>query len=253
MLFVPFPIWVQVIPFSVYRNVRCILILSCLCFCSNAWRRSETIRSRVFPAAAPEPVSNSSLCLPVQIWSLLLIWVCCLYPEKCRFCTGTGSVAVELGGGEKEVSPCINCDGAGSLTCTTCQGSGIQPRYLDRRYELLHCYKLQRGRNMLRKAFRSLTSALNWWTDVVVVRFEQRIQRWWLKKIQPRYTSFTRKIRREDIPTFICISCSDNLLHFLLIFNEIFTTDVCFLNKHCWKFIQVFRALSHDFVSKGNI
>ena len=40
---------------------------------------------------------------------------------------------VELGGGEKEVSRCINCDGAGSLTCTTCQGTGIQPRYLDRR------------------------------------------------------------------------------------------------------------------------
>uniref|UniRef100_M0ZWR6 Protein SPA, chloroplastic n=1 Tax=Solanum tuberosum TaxID=4113 RepID=M0ZWR6_SOLTU len=53
--------------------------------------------------------------------------------EKCRFCMGTGSVTVELGGGETEVSRCINCDGAGGLTCTTCQGSGIQPRYLDRR------------------------------------------------------------------------------------------------------------------------
>ncbi|KAG6435349.1 hypothetical protein SASPL_100220 [Salvia splendens] len=53
--------------------------------------------------------------------------------EKCRFCMGTGSVSVELGGDEKEISRCINCDGAGSLTCTTCQGSGIQPRYLDRR------------------------------------------------------------------------------------------------------------------------
>lgn len=57
-----------------------------------------------------------------------------LVPESCRFCTGSGNVTVELGGGEKEVSRCINCDGAGSLTCTTCQGSGIQPRYLDRRY-----------------------------------------------------------------------------------------------------------------------
>lgn len=54
--------------------------------------------------------------------------------EKCRFCTGTGTVVVELGGDEKEVSNCINCDGVGSFTCTTCQGSGIQPRYLDRRY-----------------------------------------------------------------------------------------------------------------------
>lgn len=32
------------------------------------------------------------------------------------------------------MSNCINCDGKGALTCTTCQGSGIQPRYLDRRY-----------------------------------------------------------------------------------------------------------------------
>ncbi|KAL6295586.1 hypothetical protein ACE6H2_003728 [Prunus campanulata] len=53
--------------------------------------------------------------------------------QKCRFCTGTGTVVVELGGDEKEVSNCINCDGVGSFTCTTCQGSGIQPRYLDRR------------------------------------------------------------------------------------------------------------------------
>ncbi|KAL3639075.1 hypothetical protein CASFOL_016982 [Castilleja foliolosa] len=52
---------------------------------------------------------------------------------KCRFCLGTGNVTVELGGDEKEVSQCINCDGNGSLTCTTCQGGGIQPRYLDRR------------------------------------------------------------------------------------------------------------------------
>lgn len=56
--------------------------------------------------------------------------------EKCRLCVGSGNVTVELGGGEKEVSSCINCDGAGSLTCTTCQGSGVQPRYLDRRYTI---------------------------------------------------------------------------------------------------------------------
>lgn len=54
--------------------------------------------------------------------------------EKCRLCLGTGIVTVELGGNEKEESKCINCDGVGSLTCTTCQGNGIQPRYLDRRY-----------------------------------------------------------------------------------------------------------------------
>uniref|UniRef100_A0A0E0CXW9 CR-type domain-containing protein n=1 Tax=Oryza meridionalis TaxID=40149 RepID=A0A0E0CXW9_9ORYZ len=51
----------------------------------------------------------------------------------CRFCTGKGTVTVVIGGGETEVSNCVNCDGVGSLTCTTCQGSGIQPRYLDRR------------------------------------------------------------------------------------------------------------------------
>ncbi|KAG6517014.1 hypothetical protein ZIOFF_020391 [Zingiber officinale] len=52
--------------------------------------------------------------------------------EQCRFCTGSGKISVALGG-ENEVSQCINCDGAGTLTCTTCQGTGIQPRYLDRR------------------------------------------------------------------------------------------------------------------------
>ncbi|CAN6482595.1 unnamed protein product [Victoria cruziana] len=53
--------------------------------------------------------------------------------QLCRFCMGSGTVTVDLGGAEEEVSRCINCDGVGSLTCTTCQGSGIQPRYLDRR------------------------------------------------------------------------------------------------------------------------
>ncbi|KAL8144128.1 hypothetical protein V2J09_017160, partial [Rumex salicifolius] len=57
----------------------------------------------------------------------------CTGSVSCRFCTGAGTVTVELGGGETEVSKCINCDGAGTLTCTTCQGSGVQPRYLDRR------------------------------------------------------------------------------------------------------------------------
>lgn len=53
---------------------------------------------------------------------------------------GSGSIAVDLGGDEKEVSRCVNCDGVGSLTCTTCQGSGIQPRYLDRRYIISYTY-----------------------------------------------------------------------------------------------------------------
>ncbi|WRX31537.1 hypothetical protein QQP08_024024 [Theobroma cacao] len=42
---------------------------------------------------------------------------------------GSGTISVELGGDEKEVSKCINCEGVGSLSCTTCQGSGIQPRF----------------------------------------------------------------------------------------------------------------------------
>ncbi|XP_038973275.1 protein SPA, chloroplastic isoform X2 [Phoenix dactylifera] len=57
--------------------------------------------------------------------------------QPCFPCNGsgarTGNVTVVLGGGETEVSRCINCEGAGTLTCTTCQGTGIQPRYLDRR------------------------------------------------------------------------------------------------------------------------
>lgn len=76
----------------------------------------------------------SSICMSIvncneseSSWSFNLI------AEQCRFCLGKGKVEVTLGGGVDEVSLCINCDGAGSLTCTTCQGSGIQPRYLDRR------------------------------------------------------------------------------------------------------------------------
>ncbi|OAY73989.1 Protein disulfide-isomerase LQY1, chloroplastic, partial [Ananas comosus] len=63
----------------------------------------------------------------------LEIYIAFVFAETCRLCTGKGSVTVVLGGGETEVSQCINCEGAGSLTCTTCQGTGIQPRYLDRR------------------------------------------------------------------------------------------------------------------------
>lgn len=75
--------------------------------------------------------------------SLSYLWDWIIFsPEKCRFCLGTGSVTVELGGDEKEVSRCINCEGVGSLTCTTCQGTGIQPRYLDRRYNSVHHYFL---------------------------------------------------------------------------------------------------------------
>ncbi|CAN6271171.1 unnamed protein product [Urochloa humidicola] len=46
--------------------------------------------------------------------------------QPCFPCSGSGAR-------ETEESKCVNCDGIGSLTCTTCQGSGIQPRYLDRR------------------------------------------------------------------------------------------------------------------------
>ncbi|GJN08455.1 hypothetical protein PR202_ga26374 [Eleusine coracana subsp. coracana] len=46
--------------------------------------------------------------------------------QPCFPCSGSGAR-------ETEVSQCVNCDGIGSLTCTTCQGTGIQPRYLDRR------------------------------------------------------------------------------------------------------------------------
>ena len=76
----------------------------------------------------------------------------------CRFCEGTGVTEMLLNTGKKEVSKCVNCSGikvthsstsssshrmrshlfhlvAGNriMVCTTCGGSGIQPRYLDRR------------------------------------------------------------------------------------------------------------------------
>ena len=60
--------------------------------------------------------------------------------ETCRFCLGTGFITIELDQNEKEVSKCVNCEGAGSITCTTCQGSGVQPRYLDRRQVLFYGY-----------------------------------------------------------------------------------------------------------------
>ena len=68
-------------------------------------------------------------------FNLTLFWV---RAETCRFCLGTGYITIELGQNEKEVSKCVNCEGAGSITCTTCQGSGIQPRYLDRRQVLFY-------------------------------------------------------------------------------------------------------------------
>jgi hypothetical protein len=55
------------------------------------------------------------------------------FSEVCRFCSGKGNVTVVIGADETEVSQCVNCEGIGSLPCTTCQGTGIQPRYLDRR------------------------------------------------------------------------------------------------------------------------
>lgn len=84
-------------------------------------------------------------CYSCYVLLRLLLQLQILSAEKCRFCAGSGSVTVDLGGEAKEVSQCINCDGAGSLTCTTCQGSGIQPRYLDRRWvyiKLKRSYRL---------------------------------------------------------------------------------------------------------------
>ncbi|MQL78928.1 hypothetical protein Taro_011374, partial [Colocasia esculenta] len=83
-------------------------------------RRSGRIRNLASRVAGPVLSLELSFSLSLSL------------SEQCRFCTGTGSVSAVLGGGETEVSKCINCDGAGALTCTTCQGSGIQPRYLDR-------------------------------------------------------------------------------------------------------------------------
>ncbi|XWS14473.1 hypothetical protein CRYUN_Cryun35bG0012500 [Craigia yunnanensis] len=90
------------------------------------------------------------LCCPLKLYTPSLSFTCgknqrspASYPctraadldqnTRCRFCMGNGTINVELGGDEKQVSKCINCEGVGSLTCTTCQGSGIQLRYLDRR------------------------------------------------------------------------------------------------------------------------
>ena len=52
----------------------------------------------------------------------------------CRFCeNGSGTITVTLGDGTTEETECLNCEGRGAMTCPTCSGSGLQPRYLDRR------------------------------------------------------------------------------------------------------------------------
>ncbi|KAE9456965.1 hypothetical protein C3L33_11140, partial [Rhododendron williamsianum] len=92
--------------------------------------QSEITLSHASLAMAPALVCGITLVLEI------------LPPREVQILPGNGSVTVELGGDEREVSRCINCDGAGSLTCTTCQGSGIQPRYLDRRYEIFKNSKM---------------------------------------------------------------------------------------------------------------
>jgi hypothetical protein len=141
--------------FDIRNNRTNWLVL--LVFC----RRSEKMINHAFLAMGVDLVSEESGCFVINveyfrfwIWSssclqgflscgdnLLasdsrLMPCCCVsaISETCRFCVGAGNITVELGLGEKEVSKCINCDGAGSITCTTCQGSGVQPRYLDRRF-----------------------------------------------------------------------------------------------------------------------
>ena len=52
---------------------------------------------------------------------------------ECRFCEADGMVRVVLGDGTEEQTECLNCGGRGALNCTTCTGTGVQPRYLDRR------------------------------------------------------------------------------------------------------------------------
>ncbi|RRT74918.1 hypothetical protein B296_00014961 [Ensete ventricosum] len=92
---------------------------------------SGIIRSLASPVTDPVLVSPHILSLEIE--NELGIDGIGAFSEQCRFCTGSGKITVVLGGDETDVSQCINCEGVGTLTCTTCQGSGIQPRYLDRR------------------------------------------------------------------------------------------------------------------------
>lgn len=52
----------------------------------------------------------------------------------CGFCKGSGEVesfATDATLGQME--KCLNCEAQGYTTCTICNATGIQPRYLDRR------------------------------------------------------------------------------------------------------------------------
>ena len=51
----------------------------------------------------------------------------------CRFCDDTGMTEMTLGSGEVERQRCVNCSGGANIICTTCNGSGIQSRFLERR------------------------------------------------------------------------------------------------------------------------
>ncbi|WVZ26467.1 hypothetical protein V8G54_005011, partial [Vigna mungo] len=108
--------------FSISGNGDDVLILQ-----RKAFRCSTKPKSIMFVSLLQAKGENTQPCFPCTGSGA----------QKCKFCLGSGNVTVELGGGEKEVSICINCDGVCSLTCTTCQGSRIQPRYLDRKYAVL--------------------------------------------------------------------------------------------------------------------
>lgn len=61
-------------------------------------------------------------------------FVLLIHHQVCGFCKGSGQVesfATDSTLGTMEM--CLNCEGQGYTTCTTCNGTGIQPRYLDRR------------------------------------------------------------------------------------------------------------------------
>ena len=52
---------------------------------------------------------------------------------KMHFCKGCGEVQSFSTDNLGALEMCPNCDGKGYVTCTTCNGTSIQPRYLDRR------------------------------------------------------------------------------------------------------------------------
>ena len=53
--------------------------------------------------------------------------------SECGFCKGCGEVKSFSTDSLGALEMCPNCEAKGYVTCTTCNGTGIQPRYLDRR------------------------------------------------------------------------------------------------------------------------